>query len=213
MAIRKLKIALLLNHIPLIGILSFTVLYVYSTNLYPGGSSANLISPGFDWVLNYWCNLMNTKAIYGVINHAGPYAIASLIILCGSLVVFFYQFAEYATENNFWKKAIKFTGTLSMLFGVLIFTKYHDLMTIISSLFGIFVVIGIIITIYRSDMQFYKITASLCIVILAINNLIYYSGYFLEWLPLIQKISFLVILIWVLGLNGVVRQRIKKQFE
>ena len=132
MAIRKLKIALLLNHIPLIGILSFTVLYVYSTNLYPGGSSANLISPGFDWVHNYWCNLMNTKAINGIINRARPYAIASLIILCGSLVVFFYQFAEYATENNFWKKAIKFTGTLSMLFGVLIFTKYHDLMTIIS---------------------------------------------------------------------------------
>ena len=191
--------------------LGFTVLYIYSTNLYPGGSIENLTSKGFDWVHNYWCNLMSTKAINGIANRARPYAIASLIVLCGSLVVFFYQFAEYVTNNNFWKKTIKWSGALSMFFGALIFTKYHDLMTVISSLFGIFVVIGIIVTIYRSDLQFYKITGTVCLVILAINNFIYYSGNFIEWLPLIQKFSFLVILIWILGLNSVVRNQIKKQ--
>lgn len=156
---------------------------------------------------------MNEKATNGMTNPARPFAISAMIILCGSLVVFFYQFAEYVTNNNFWEKTIKFTGTFSMFFGALIFTKFHDLMTIISSFFGIFVVIGIILTIYRSDLEFYKITGTFCLVILAINNLIYYSGYFIEWLPLIQKFSFLVILIWILGLNGIVRDRIKKQIQ
>lgn len=88
-----------------------------------------------------------------------------------------------------------------MVFAMLIFTKYHDWMTIISSFFGLFTVIGIIRTIYKSELTTYKIVGGLCLLLLGLNNYIYYSLNGIEFLPLIQKITFAVVLFWVAGLS------------
>lgn len=73
----------------------------------------------------------------GDINPARAFAIVAMIILCGSVSVFFHQFAEFLTQNDKWKAIIRLNGILSMIFATLMFSDYHDLMTIISSLFGI----------------------------------------------------------------------------
>jgi len=39
--------------------------------------------------------------------------------------------------------------------------------------------------------------------------LIYCSSYFLEWLLFLQKITFVIVLIWVLGVNEEIRKKIK----
>ena len=95
---------------------------------------------------------------------------------------------------------------------VLIFTKFHDIMTTISSVFGVLVVVGIIRTIYKSDLLVFKISAIVCIILLGINNLIYYSGNYIEYLPFIQKITFGLVLAWIVGLNvkmkNVLQQRL-----
>lgn len=88
-----------------------------------------------------------------------------------------------------------------MTFGVLISTQYHDVMTIISSVFGLIVIIGIIKEIYLSELSFYKISGVLCILLLGVNNYIYYTQHLIRLLPLIQKITFVIILIWIVGLN------------
>lgn len=205
---KELKFQLFLNRIPITGIISFALLFLYAATLYPGGSTEDLSSTGFDWIHNYWCNLTNKKGMNGFVNPARPFAILAMVILCGSLTIFFYQFGRFFTQSFCWEKMIKWGGGVSIIFGALVFTEYHDLMTFLSSFFGIFAVLGIIVTIYRSELRFYKITGTFCIVLLAINNLIYYSTFFIEWLPLIQKISFIVVLGWVLGLNGALRRRI-----
>ena len=92
-------------------------------------------------------------------------------------------------------------GILSMTFAILIFTEYHDLITIISSIFGFFVVIGIIRAVYKSELAIYKISGVVCILLLGMNNYIYYTNQFIEVLPLLQKITFAIILIWIIGLN------------
>ncbi len=61
-----------------------------------------------------------------------------------------------------------------MSFAIQIFTKYHHLKTILSSLFGLFVVIGIIIELYKSELTLHKISGIVCILILGLNNYIYY---------------------------------------
>jgi len=193
--------------IPIIGINCFVLLFIYASLLYPGGSQKNPNSIGFSWLHNYWCNLMNPIAENGAVNHGSSIAISAMMILCGSLSVFFWQFAKAMEHSAFWKRMIQFGGMLSMLFASLIFSKHHDLMTILSSLFGIFVVIGIIQSIYKSEMQFYKISGVSCIILLGLNNCIYYSEYGLHLLPLLQKITFGVVLIWVLGLNQEINKR------
>lgn len=200
---------LIINRIPIIGILCFGILYFYSSTLYPGGSQADINTVGFDWVNNYWCNLMNEKGMNGIINPARPFAIFAMILLCISLIFFFFQFADYLAKNKISKKFIKFGGMLSMIFAILMFSQFHDLMTIISSFFGLFVVIAIIKEIYGSKLQHYKTSGIICLVLLALNNYIYYTSQFIEWLPLIQKITFLIVLIWILALNTELRKTIK----
>ncbi len=207
------KVELKLNRIPIGGIFSFVILYYYSSKLYPGGSQINLESVGYDWINNYWCNLMSKNGINGQINSGRPFAIFAMIVLCFSVSIFFYQFAETLTQSERWKKMIKTTGILSMIFATLMFTDYHDLMIILSSLFGLIAVIGIIKEIYSSKLINYKITGVICMILLGINNIIYYSTKLIEWLPLIQKITFLTVLIWILGMNNEIRKKLKTNYN
>ena len=203
--LKKRHIDKIINKIPTIGIIVFIALYFYSSTLYPGGSQADLNSEGFDWLNNYWCNLMNEKGMNGQQNPARPFAISAMIILCFSLMVFFIRFAEASIENVHWRRVVKIGGVLSMISAILMFTQYHDLMTMISSFFGLFVVVGIIREVYRSELIIYKIVGVICLLLLGINNYIYYSGQFIEWLPLIQKTTLLLVLIWIIGLNDTLK--------
>ena len=174
---------------------------MYASMLYPGGSQADLQSVGYDWINNYWCNLMNDQAMNGQPNPAKPFAVVAMVILCLSLLVFFIQFALVFEGGKIWGHIIKWNAILSMSFAMLMFTAYHDVMTMLSSIFGLFVVIGIIRAVYRSNLTIYKIGGFLCLVLLGINNYIYYSLDGIVVLPLVQKITFVVVLIWILGLN------------
>ena len=198
---KRTSIDRIINRIPLIGILCFIGLYIYSSSLYPGGSQADVNHLGFDWVHNYWCNLMNEEGMNGQANPARPFSILAMTILCFSLMVFFIQFSREVVTKRFWKLTIQLSGVISMIFATLIFTKYHDLMTTLSSIFGLLVVIGIIREVYKSEMRTYKISGIFCILLLALNNYIYYSEQFIEHLPLIQKVTFAFVLIWIIGLN------------
>jgi len=187
--------------LPTIGILIFVGLYYYSSTLYPGGNQADLDSVGFDWTNNYWCNLMSVKGMNGMLNPARPFAIVAMVILCISLMIFFFLFARKLATSRFWPIIIQVFGTISMILAIFIFTDYHDLMTTLSSIFGLLVVVGIIREVYKSKMTNFKIGGIICIILLALNNYIYYSHQSIAYLPLIQKTTFALVLIWIMGLN------------
>lgn len=195
--------------IPTLGIGLFICLYIYATRLYPGGSQANENSIGFSWVHNYWCNLMNEQSINGQHNPARPIAISAMSVLCFSLMLFFIQFSQVFTKSLMWKRIISLGGIGSMLCALFIFTSYHDLMTSLSSIFGLFVVIGILKEIYQQSKPFYKISGLACLLLLGLNNFIYYSGIYLYMLPLLQKITFAIVLFYIVGLNLKIHQEIK----
>lgn len=136
-----------------------------------------------------------------MINPARPFAISAMIILCASLTAFFFQFTTVLEKDKTWQGIIRLFGTLSMISAALIFTKFHDTLTTISSVFGAIVVLRIIKTVYNSHLRPFKISGIACIVLLMVNNFIYYSEYYIEHLPLIQKITFALVLAWIVGLN------------
>lgn len=190
-----------LNLLPVFGVFFFATLYFYSSTLYPGGSQANLESVGFDWVHNYWCDLMDENGRNKNPNPASPYAITAMIVLCLSLMVFFIRFANKFVSGKLWKNIIRITGTISMIFAILIFTKYHSIMIALASLFGLFTLIGIIKEVYSSNYTYLKLGGVVCILLLILNNYIYYSRHFVETLPLLQKITFAIVLIWIMFLS------------
>lgn len=186
---------------PSICIFLFAVFYYYSSTLYPGGSQADLTSSGFDWVHNYWSDLMNETGRNEQPNPAEPFAITAMVMMCIGLMIFFIQFAARFSNHRVWKYLIQISGTLAMICAILTFTPYHALMIALSSFFGLFVLVGIIREVYNSHMTLMKIGGVISIVLLLINNYIYFSRNFVDILPLLQKITFAFVLIWIIGLN------------
>lgn len=154
---------------------------------------------------------MNITGMNGQPNTARPFAITAMVVLCLSLTLFFVQFANQIAQNKFWKFVITFFGSLTMLFSVFIFTEYHDLMIILSSIFGAFVVLGIIWEVFKSGLIFIKYGGIICVLLLAINNLIYFTEKGISALALIQKVTFGFVLLWVICLNIIIVEYRKKK--
>lgn len=200
----------ILSYLPSIGILTFIGLYIYATNFYPGGSHADKNSSGFEWRNNHWCNLMAEESINGLENPARPIAIFALVVLCASMILFFFKFADHFEKNTYWKLTIKIAGTIAMLSAIFIFTPYHDILTTLLSLCGIMVIIGMIRALHFNKLTAFKVIGIMSIAIISINNLFYYSETLNEYSPLIQKAGFILILGWTIGLN--VKMNSKKDF-
>ncbi len=191
----------LLSFLPTIGILIFVGIYFYAARFYPGGSQVDLDSIGFQWRNNHWCNLLAEKSMNGLQNPARPIALTGLVILCASLTLFFFQFADYFEKDKKWNLAIKISGTLAMSSAIFIFTTMHDVMTTVLSISGIVVIIGMIRALHKNKMTVYAIIGVMSIAIIAMNNFFYYNEYLTEYSPLIQKAGFILILSWTIGLN------------
>lgn len=191
----------ILKFLPTIGILLFIGIYIYASQLYPGGSQADFNSIGFDWSNNYWCNLMRDDGLNGIKNKAQPVAITGIVILCSSMIIFFFQFANYFENNRIWKMTIKISGTLAMLSSPFIFSEYHDIMTTVLSITGTVVIIGMIRALHNRQLTFLKVMGIICIVIIGLNNFFYYNEDLIQYGPIIQKVAFILILSWTVRLN------------
>lgn len=190
-----------LTLLPTLGILIFMGLYVYATTLYLGGSQADINSLGYDWRNNYWCNLMSVNGMNGLENPARPISLIAMVILCSSMTLFFFQFANYFEKNRNWKMTIKIAGAIAMLSAVFIFTRFHDIMTTILSVCGVIGIIGIIRALHKNKMTFFKVSGIICMALVGIMNLFYYDENLIRHLPLTQITAFVLILAWTVGLN------------
>lgn len=186
---------------PTFGILTFIGLFFYSASLYPGGSQADINAVGFDWMNNYWCNLMRENALNGQENPARPIALIAMVILCVSVTIDYFYFAFFFEKNRVSKLILKVSGTLSTVAAVFIFTKYHDLMTTLLSIFGGIGLIVMIRALHKNKMTFYKLSGIFCVILVGMNNLFYYNENLIAYNPIVQKITFIAILAWIIGLN------------
>ena len=96
------------------GIVLFFCLYMAAAMTYPGGSQADIYSSGFSWRNNYWCNLLDTKAINGELNDARPFAHAAMMVLCITLAFFWYWFPVYAEMGKTKIQIIRYAGMAAM---------------------------------------------------------------------------------------------------
>lgn len=183
--------------IPIVGIPCFVLLYVYATFYYPGGSQADPQSTGFSWVHNYWCNLLNNNAINGQANPAHPIAMTAMLVLCVSLAAFWYFFPTISLKKSLLIGITQFAGIAAMGAALLLNSSLdHDLVTNLASLLGIIAVAGTLIGLRQLQWNalFWFGTMNLLLVIL--NNFLYYNPDLIRFLPLIQKISFAAFLVW-----------------
>ena len=174
----------------LAGIFIFILLFTAAASLYPGGSYADKAAKGYSWLNNYWCDLLSEDAKNGLPNTARPVAIAGWFVLCISLSIFWYILPERFLITTTHKKIIRYSG-------VMLFTSFHDEVIYLGGVFGFISLTGIFVALYKSKLYhfFYSGIASAFLII--INYWIVLTGKYIALLPLIQKITFAVILCWI----------------
>ena len=190
----------ILLYLPIAGIFLFFMLYLFAASKYPGGSQEDDFSIGFDWFHNYWCDLMKDIAYNKKLNEARPIAIFATFLLSFSIALFSIQFPKFLPVSKFWDKATSISGVLAMSIAILIFTSLHDIVIIVCSLFGLVTVIGIFKGLIKNRERLHQRIAIFCFFLIVINNILYYGEAY-YYLPLIQKLTFAVILIWLASLN------------
>ena len=188
--------------LPIAGIIAFAFLYVLASMQYPGGSQADPQSMGFSWMNNYFCNLLNETAINGKPNLGQPFALASLLVLALSLALFWWSFPHYLPLSQFQTRMIRITGVSSMIIACHLFTNInHDLITNTASLFGLIAILTSMWALYQNKRTAIVVFGLLNLVLVLINNWLYYDASLIKYLPLVQKISFASVLIWIIWIN------------
>jgi hypothetical protein len=188
--------------IPIFGTILFIVLYIIATLFYPGGSQIDKNSIGFSWTNNYWCNLLNEEAINGQHNPAKPIAMTGSFVLCLALAFFWFLFPKHTNLDKKYKIVIQVSGTVSMTIAFFLFTNInHDLVTNLASIFGFIATIGIFIGLYK--IKWYRLFSFgvLNILLVGLNNYVYYSKAPIIYLPIIQKITFVAFLVWICSID------------
>lgn len=188
--------------LPVFGSIVFVILYITATFYYPGGSQKDKNTLGFSWIHNYWCNLLNGKAMNGQSNPAQPIAAAAMLFLCFSFLVFWIRLPGQLALNKQTSRTIQFSGTLAMLSALLLFTPiHHDLSINVSVFFGLIATTGTLIGLYRQNYSSLFWMGIINIVLIAVNNVLYYSNDWIRFLPLTQKISFALFIIWMCAIT------------
>lgn len=187
--------------LPNYGILLYAVLYFVATQFYPGGCDADKSSIGFNWLHNYWCDLLGAEAKNGTPNAAYPIAIAAMTILFLSLAVFWYHIPLLFSWQLNLSRIIQFTGIASMILPIFIFTRYHDLLINLAGAFGLVGLIAVYIALYRNKLTLLFWLGMFNFLLFLINNYIYNTLNFIYYLPIVQKFTFLFYLTWIYLLN------------
>lgn len=183
---------------PTFGILIFIALYFIASLYYPGGSQVDKNSPGFSWINNYWCNLLNENAMNGQHNTAKPIAMTAMLALCFSLSFFWIVFPQRVKTGKIIRLTIQVSGIISMGVAFFLFTNInHDLITDVASFFGLLATIGTFVVLYRIRWTGLFLFGLINIVLVALNNYVYFTNGLIIYLPVIQKISFATFLIWI----------------
>lgn len=133
----------------------------------------------------------------GQVNPARPVALAAMFVLGLTLAVFWFLFARIINFPKYARLAIAFSGLASMTASMFLFTGYHDLVINIAVVLGLVALTGTFVGLYRNKWQLLFVMGVFNIILIVVNNILYYSTGLLKYLPVVQKITFLFFLLWI----------------
>lgn len=187
--------------IPIAGMLLFVLLYIISAYFYPGGSQASVDQVGFSWANNYLCDLLDNTAINGQPNIARGYARAALGFLCFSLILLWVYLPLLFKVRRRVHFLISFFGIASMLTTVFLASEIHDIIVRIAGALGVVAILLTFIQLYRSKYLKLLFFGLVCLIFMLTNYYIYETAILINWLPVIQKITFISWILWFVLLN------------
>ncbi|MFD0863802.1 hypothetical protein ACFQ1M_16420 [Sungkyunkwania multivorans] len=199
--------------LPIFGMVIFVLLYFFAAMLYPGGSDAFPNKPGFSFIHNYLCDLLDVQAINGELNTSRALAIVALGILCTSLILLWFYLPVIFTTKSVNQKITLVTGVASLGMTVFLSSVNHDLILRIAGSFGVITLLSVLIELFK--IRFFKLFGwgVFCLFIFLGNYYVYETGSLIRALPLIQKVTFLSFIGWFVVLNLVVYRKYRARLQ
>ncbi len=169
--------------------------------LYPGGSPIDPQSVGFDWTKNYISNLLEYKALNGMDNTARPLGVAGVVIMGMASGWAFVRFARKSSVPKI-SVVIQYLGILLIVFSALVtIPALHDRTVQISSIFTLLLFFYVTALLLMSRLTTFKVLSVVFLASFYGAAYLYFSQTGLEYLPLVQKVTHLVQIGWILGLE------------
>lgn len=194
----------------LIGITIGILLLIISTIYYPGGTYENVNSEGYDWANNYISNLLRPFAVNGEENTARPFAVVGVLFLTASFGIFFVNFSNRIKIRSA-SLVIKYLGILATIFGfITVLPAMHDIMVTLSSILTLLIFFYITVMVIKSKLTMMKLMSIAFLLTFYFGAYMYFSRFQLEYMPIMQKIIFLMKITWVLSLEYLTN---KEDFE
>jgi len=190
----------------LIGIIIGTFLLILATFHYPGGTYENVSSEGYDWANNYISNLLRPLAVNGTENAARPYAILGVLFLTASFGVFFVKFSNRIKIKSA-SLVIKYLGILATILGfITVVPSMHDIMVTASSILTLLIFFYITVMVIKSKLSLMKVLSIIFLLTFYFGAYMYFTKSYLEYMPIMQKIIFLMKIVWILSLQYLTRK-------
>ena len=176
------------------------VALIVATFYYPGGSQYDKNAIGFSWQHNYLTNLFSKNAVNGLTNTAQPTAMAGMFMLCVGFIEAFIYFSKKIPSKTA-SGIIKYFGVAAMVFTLLAMTPYHDIAVMLASTCALVSLFYITVFLFRSKLVYMKVLSVICLLCFYGSNYMYYTRTYLELLPIMQKVTILLVVVWILGLE------------
>lgn len=183
--------------VPLVGILVFVSLYLAATHYYPGGSNADRTHKGFDWLNNYWCDLIAWNAKNGERNEARNIALSATVILFSSISLFWFKLPSFFGESRLNRLFIQYTGMAAMSILVFMYTKRHDEVILIGGSLSSIPLAGTFRELYLNRLRKLFVLGMICLAFILLNFFMYLTEWHIRLLPVIQKFTLLLFLVWI----------------
>lgn len=190
-----------MKYLPMVGIAVFIALYFWAALLYPGGSPFDPSTAGFSFKHNFWCHLLYEDAFNGQANVSRPVAISGMLVLCLSILSFFLLFPKYFKASLRMNLFIRLNAIICIGCCFFISSKAHDLFTTLACIAGALSLIGVVLVLKSRQLTYLVLIGVLGLLLMMLNIYMYFSGVGFEWLPVIQKITFLTVLGWMVLTN------------
>jgi len=194
------------KNLVLIGIALSILCLVAASLHYPGGSPKDSHSVGFQWTENYISDMLEYKAVNGADNQARPLAVAGVLLMGLSTGVAFVRFARKVGVKKY-SFVIQYGGLLLILLAALgTIPSLHDLSVTSSIFLNLLVFFYVMFALLKSRLTVFKVLSVVFLASFYGASYMYGTRTGLEYMPLVQKITHVIQIVWILGLEYFTRE-------
>lgn len=182
----------------------YLIVFTITATQYEGGSINVPEGSGYSFFHNFLCDVTASSIHGGEVNTARDLGIVAHLLLSFTMISFFYLLPEIFSVRNRNTQLVRSFGMLTMTVFILMFTRHHDLIVTITGILGSVALLPFFIEMHKQPASGLKRLAYLCYALSIVVFFIFQTKWGFYYLPLLQKIAFVIDAWWVIWVSLIV---------